>query len=108
MTTVRTLYRSTLVAAALAAGTLGAAAAAEAHEQGWRGHGERAWAGAPAARWHRHGERERDGYRYGPAGRRYGAEVRDCEVAPFAARYYPVPAARPWPAALVVEVPAPY
>ena len=45
MLTAQTLYRTTLVAAALAAASLLAPSAASAHERGWREHaGERYWA----------------------------------------------------------------
>jgi hypothetical protein len=51
------LYRSTLIAAAVAIGCFGAAAA-QAHDQGWRGHDEgRGWHG------HDRGWRERGEYR---------------------------------------------
>lgn len=54
-----TLYRSTLVAAAVAIGCFGAAGA-EAHEHGWRGHeGERAGYGRDHG-WHEHGWHEHD------------------------------------------------
>ena len=44
MLTAQTLYRTTLVAAALAAASLIAPSAANAHERGWREHGsERYW-----------------------------------------------------------------
>jgi len=49
------IYRSTLIAAALAIGSLGITTA-EAHESGWRGH-DRGWHG------HEHGWRDRDGER---------------------------------------------
>ena len=68
MNTVRTLYRSTLVAAALATASLGAASAAEAHEQGWRQGPARAWQPAPPPRWYRHGDRYARGYGYGYGG----------------------------------------
>jgi len=70
MNTRPSLYRSTLIAAALAIGSFGAATA-QAHEHGWRGHGdERAWHG------HDHGWRDHDGDRggyggYGGYGPRY-------------------------------------
>ena len=65
MSRVRTLYRSTLIAAALAAGSLAATTAAEAHEEGWRGHGERPWQESPAPRGYRHGYRHSGGDRDG-------------------------------------------
>jgi len=68
MNTRPALYRSTLIAAAVAIGCLGAAAA-QAHDHGWRGHGEeRGWHGHDRG-WHEpdRGWREHDRDRgYGP------------------------------------------
>jgi hypothetical protein len=51
MLTAQTLYRTTLVAAALAAASLVAPSAANAHERGWREHGsERHWQPVEAPR----------------------------------------------------------
>ena len=102
MNRVRTLYRSTLIAAALATASLNAATIAEAHEQGWRGHGERAWQPAPPPRWYRAGYRYAQGSGYG--GWRYGPGVRDCEV-PFVGPAYS-PAPRPYLPRVVLELPA--
>ena len=102
MNSVRTLYRSTLIAAALATASLGAATAAEAHEQGWRGHGERAWQPAPRPRW------DRPGYRHAQAygGWRYGPGIRDCELPFVRSAYYPAP--RAYLPRVVLELPAPW
>ena len=51
MMTAQTLYRTTLVAAALASASLVAPSAAYAHERGWREHGsERHWQPVEAPR----------------------------------------------------------
>ena len=76
MNSVRALYRSTLVAAALATASLGAATAAAAHEQGWRQGPARAWQPASPPRWYRHGERYARSY--GDGGWRYGPAVQEC------------------------------
>jgi len=67
MNTRPSLYRSTLIAAALAIGSLGATSA-EAHEHGWRGH--------DAPRWHAPGWRGdwRPGY-FAPGWRGWEAPV---------------------------------
>ena len=58
MNTRPSLYRSTLVAAAVAIGCFGAATA-QAHEHGWRGHdADRGWHG------HERGWHDRDGDRW--------------------------------------------
>lgn len=54
MNTRPSLYRSTLIAAALAIGSLGAVGA-EAHEHGWRDHDAQRW---HERGWHEHGWRE--------------------------------------------------
>ena len=89
MNTAHTLYRSTLVAAAIATASLGAASAAEAHEQGWREGPARAWQPAPPPRWYRHGDRNARGYGYG--GWRYGPAVRECAVPSAASAYFAPP-----------------
>jgi hypothetical protein len=71
MTTARTLYRNTLIAAALAAGSLGLLPVAEAHDHGWRDRddargwyerdGDRGWRGDRG--WHRGRARRADGER---------------------------------------------
>ncbi|MBS0394616.1 MAG: hypothetical protein JSR54_08315 [Proteobacteria bacterium] len=75
MTTRLSPYRSTLVAAAVAIGCLGTAAA-EAHEHGWRGHdGERGWYGREHE-WREHEWREHGWYRHDyPRPYYYGAPV---------------------------------
>ncbi len=102
MSTVKSLYRSTLIAAALAASTLAAVPAAEAHEQGWREHGpERAWQPAPPRGWvHRGYVRPGYGY-YAPP---YVVAPADCAVLPLVPGYAPVVYRphRPW--VPVVEV----
>ena len=102
MSTVESLYRSTLVAAALAAATIAAVPAAEAHEQGWREHGtDRGWHPGAPDRWYRHGYyRPRDVEAW-----------RDCDVAPYAPVYYPAPVDRPrraWLPEVIVGVHAPW
>jgi hypothetical protein len=94
MNTRPSLYRSTLIAAALAIGSLGAASA-EAHEHGWRGHE------APPRwherGWHEHGWRGdgRPGY-FEPGWRGWEA--------PFAVLPPPLPYAAPG-VAVVVRLP---
>lgn len=106
MSTVKSLYRSTLIAAALTAAGLSAAPAAEAHEQGWRERGgERPWHAEPGVRWYR-GPR---GHAFG--GRRYLELGPDCESGPAAPVYYPVVPPRPprpWAEDPSVEYRAPY
>ena len=102
------LYRSTLVAAAVAIGCLGAASA-QAHEHGWRGHGEeRAWHG------HEHGWHDHDGERgwYGAYGPRYGYVAPGWDAgwvgyAPPVA-YYPAPPVVYGPGGLSVVVRLPF
>jgi hypothetical protein len=98
MNTRPSLYRSTLVAAAVAIGCFGAAAA-HAHDHGWRGHDEdRGWHGHDRGwrdrdedrgfREHERGWRRAYGSRYGysePAGREGWAEYAPPAV------YYPAP-----------------
>ncbi len=103
MNRVQTLYRSTLVAAALATASVGATTAAEAHEQGWRGRGERAWQPAPPPRGYRSGYRH--GHAYGAGGWR-SAEARECEAPLVARAYYPPP--RPRVPGIVLELPSPW
>ena len=84
MNTARSLYRSTLVAAAIAIGCVGAGSVAAAHEHGWEGHDqEQDWRGEACDQewgegsehgWHERDEHrwhERGSYRsYAPHGRR--------------------------------------
>ena len=72
MNTRPSLYRSTLIAAALAISSLGAASA-EAHEHGWRGHDAPGW---QQRGWHAHGGRGdwRPGY-FAPGWRGWEAPV---------------------------------
>ena len=104
MNRVRTLYRSTLIAAALATMSLGATTAAEAHEQGWRGDGERAWQPGPAPRWYRHGNRYAYAYGYGAS--RYQGAPRDCDWQAWGPNGYSPP--RPFGPRIVLELPAPW
>ena len=69
MDTAHSLYRSTLVTAALAIGCVGVTAAAQAHDHGWRDHDrDRGWTGRGERDWH-----ERGWYRgYGPRWRGTG------------------------------------
>ncbi len=69
MDTARSLYRSTLVSAALAIGCVGVTAAVQAHDHGWRDHDQdRGWSGRGERDWH-----ERGWYRgYGPKWRGTG------------------------------------
>jgi hypothetical protein len=112
MTTARTLYRSTLVAAALAAGSLAVLPVAQAHDHGWRGrddqrgwysrHGDRGWRASHgwrrgwAGRWSSDPPgwdrgRDRDGPWYAPvddrppprAGRDWGGDVAVVVRVPF-------------------------
>ncbi len=81
MNTRPSLYRSTLIGAAVAIGCFGAAAA-QAHDHGWRAHDDdRGWQGHERAwherdrgwrehEWREHEWRERDGYH--ARGPRYG------------------------------------
>ena len=83
MNRVRTLYRSTLIAAA--------------HEQGWRGCGERAWQPVPPPRWYRHG--------HGHGGWRYAPQAPDCEVPLAGPANHALP--RACTDGVVLELPAP-
>ena len=107
MNTRPSLYRSTLIAAAIAMGCLGAASA-QAHEHGWRGHGEvRAWHGHDRG-WHDH-DGDRGGYGYWP---RYGyvAPVWDAGWVGYAppAVYYPAPPVAYGPGGVSVVVRLPF
>lgn len=99
MSTTRNLYRSTLVAAALGALSLGVATAAEAHEHGWHHGGEHRfeprWEPRPAP-WYRHSHYYGRDYR----------DYRDCDYPVAAVGYGPrVIVASP---RLVIELPAPF
>jgi hypothetical protein len=119
MNTRPSLYRSTLIAAAVAIGCFGAATA-QAHDHGWRGHdADRGWHGRDRGwhehewrehEWREHEWRDRDGYR--GYGHRYGhAEPvwREgwAEYAPPPVAYYPAPAAFP-PGGVSVVVRLPF
>jgi hypothetical protein len=108
MNTRPSLYRSTLIAAAVAIGCFGAVTA-QAHDHGWHGHGgERGWHGHERD-WHDH-----DGDRgwYGAYGPRYGYVAPAwnagwVEYAPPVA-YYPAPPVVYGPGGVSVVVRLPF
>jgi len=106
MNTGPSLYRTTLIAAAVAFGCLGTAAA-QAHDHGWRDHDD-GWQEHDRS-WHEHDRswRARDGHRaHGP---RYGfaaPDPRDGGYAPPVAYYpAPMPASGPGGVSVVVRLP---
>jgi hypothetical protein len=108
MNTRPSLYRSTLITAAVAIGCFGAAAA-QAHDHGWHGHDEqRGWRGHERG-WRERDWRDRDGDR--GDGRRYGYAAPvwregGVEYLPPVA-FYPSPAAYP-PGGVSVVVRLPF
>ena len=106
MNTGPSLYRSTLIAAAIAFGCLGTAAA-QAHDQGWRDH-DHGWQEHDRG-WHEHdrGWRARDDRRgYAPRHGNLAPVSRDCGYAP-AVAYDPgpPPAYGPGGVSVVVRLP---
>ena len=104
MNTRPSLYRSTLIAAAVAIGCFGAAAA-QAHDHGWRGHDDdRGWHG------HGHGWHDHDGDRgwYGAYRPRYGYVAPGWVEYAAPVAYYPAPPVAYGPGGVSVVVRLPF